>query len=298
MKASLEQVPVCTNSSFLVREFNVPYFEAPLHFHPVFELTLITESKGKRFIRDHMGDFDINDLVFMAPNVPHFYRCIDSYYENNAHLRARAIIIQFKEDFLGKDFFSIPEMTLINKLFCDSVRGIVYHNKTRKEIITRMKKIRYANGVEKLNQLLSILEILANSEDSQLLSKHNLIGYNPKDNERMSKIYEFVMSNFTKNICLQDVADIANMSEAAFCRYFKKKTRKTFTSFLNEVRIAHASKLLIEDDLNVSQICYKSGFENLSNFNRQFKSFTKVTPLTYKQQFRELPTSSTEYLVL
>ena len=152
--------------------------------------------------------------------------------------------------------------------------------------------------MEKLVQLLSILDILARSEEFELLSRHTVIGYNPKDNERMNRIYEYVLANYTRNIALKDVAQEAHMSEAAFCRYFKKKTRKTFTAFLNEIRIAQASKLLIEDNLNVAEICFTCGFENISNFNRQFKAFTKVNPLAYKQQFRELPTTSTEYLTL
>lgn len=298
MKASLEQVPLCSGSSFLVREFNVPYFEAPLHFHPVYELTLITESRGKRFIGDHIDDFDVGDLVFMAPNLPHFYRCTNDYYQKNPNLRARAIIIQFTEDFLGKDFFSIPEMSGVKKLLINAKRGIAFKGETQTGIIKKMKKIRSASGVEKLTQLLIILQILADSTDFELLSRQNILGYNPKDNARMNNIYEYVMANFTKRINVKDLAEQANMSEAAFCRYFKKKTRKTFVSFLNEVRIAHASKLLLEDNLNVTQVCYEAGFENISNFNRQFKSITNVTPMKYRQQFREQPLPSTEYLTL
>jgi AraC-like DNA-binding protein len=298
MKAFLEQVPLCQGSSFLVREFNVPYFEAPLHFHPVYELTLITESRGKRFIGDHIGDFDVGDLVFMGPNLPHLYRCTNEYYQNNPEHRARAIIIQHTEDFLGKDFFSIPEMTQVKTLLDNSMRGLAYYGKTRKEIINRLKKITDADGIEKLTQFLTILDIMGRSTEYELLARQNILGQNIKDNVRMNKIYEYVMANFTNRINVRDVADQANMSEAAFCRYFKKKTRKTFVSFLNEVKIGYASKLLLEEDLNVTQVCYESGFENISNFNRQFKTITKVTPLKYKQQFKKQPPSTTEYLTM
>lgn len=298
MKASLEQVPLCNGSSFLVREFNVPFFEAPLHFHPVYELTLITESRGKRFIGDHIGDFDVGDLVFMGPDLPHFYRCVNEYYRNDPQLRARAIIIQFTEDFLGKDFFSIAEMAQVKKLLIDARRGIAYTGVTRENIISRMKRITSASGVEKLNQLLSILDILANSSEYELLSRQNILGYNPKDNARMNGIYQYVLDNFTNKIKIGDVASRANMSEPAFCRYFKKKTRKTFVAFVNEVKVAYASKLLLEEDLNVTQVCYESGFENISNFNRQFKHITKTTPLEYRQQFKKQSPSTTEYLTL
>lgn len=298
MKAFLEQVPVCADSSFLVREFNVPYFEAPLHFHPVFELTLITEGKGKRFIGDHIDDFDIGDLVLIGPDLPHFYRCADKYYLNNPDLRSRAIIIQFNEDFLGSGFFFIPEMKQITLLLKHAKRGIAFYGETNRTIIQKMLEIREAEGFEKLTHLLSILHILSSSDEFELLSRQSMIGYNPKDNERMNKIYEYVITNFTKTINLKEVAERSNMSEAAFCRYFKKKTRKTFTTFLNEIRIAHACKLLLEDELNVAQICFKSGFENVSNFNRQFKSITNLNPLHYKEQFKIQPPNTTEYLTI
>ncbi len=300
MKAFLEQVPEYSGSSFLVRDFNVPYFEAPLHFHPVYELTLINESFGKRFIGDHVDDFGVGDLVFMAPNLPHFYKCDDQYMSNQPGRRARAIIIQFTEDFLGKDFFSVPEMAQVKKLLDDSSRGIAFSGKTRKLASKKMEGIRDMEGIEKLNQLLLILNILSKCEDEdyELLSRQNMLGYNAKDNVRMKMVYEYVMSNFKKQINIKEVAEMINMSESAFCRYFKKKTRKTFISFLNELKVAYASELLVEGNLNVTQICYKSGFQNISNFNRQFKLITKVTPLKYKKQFKDQPLSTTEYLMI
>lgn len=298
MKAFLEQVPLCTGSSFLVREFNVPFFEAPLHFHPVYELTLITESRGKRFIGDHISDFGVGDLVFIGPSLPHFYRCTNDYYKNDSALRARAIIIQHSENFLGEDFFSIPEMKQVKKLFDNSIHGVSFHGKTRKKVIKRMKKIRTAKGIEKLTQFLSILDILAGSTEYDLLAKQKILGQNFQDCMRMNKIYEYIMDNFLKRITVKEVADQINMSESAFCRYFKKKTRKTFVSFLNEVKIGYASKLLLEENLNITQICYESGFENVSNFNRQFKSITKLTPSKYKHDYKEQPLSTTEYLTL
>ncbi len=298
MKAFLEQVPESLGSSFLVRDFNVPYFEAPLHFHPVYELTLITESFGKRFIGDHIDDFEVGDLVFMAPNLPHFYKCDDKYLNDQPGGRARAIIIQFTQEFLGKGFFSIPEMAQVKKLLDDSSRGIAFAGKTRKLVTKKMEKIRDMEGIEKLNQLLLILDILSQSEDYELLSRQNILGYHAKDNGRMKMVYGYVMSNFKKQLNVKEVAEIANMSESAFCRYFKKKTRKTFISFLNEVKIAYASELLLEGKLSVTQICYESGFQNISNFNRQFKLITKVTPLKYKKQFKDQPLTTTEYLRL
>lgn len=298
MKAHLEKVPLCADSSFLVREFNVPYFEAPLHFHPVFELTLICESSGKRFIGDHVEDFCVGDLVFMGPDLPHLYRCDDEYYQNNPLVRAKAIIIQFDANFLGKDFFSIPEMKRVTQLFSNSMRGMSFYGATSAEITTCMNKIKQAEGVERLIQLLHILNTLSKSEEYHLLSRHNIVGHNPKDTARMNRIYEYVFENYMGAISLQDIASHAHMSEAAFCRYFKKNTRKTFTTFINELRISKATKLLVEDELNVCQICYKCGFENLSNFNRQFKMVTGYSPLQYKHHFKDHLPVDTEYLLL
>lgn len=285
MKALLEQVPLCTDSSFLVREFNVPYFEAPLHFHPVYELTLITESKGKRFIGDHIGNFDVGDLVFMSPDVPHFYRCDPAYYAHDPAVRARAIIIQFAADFLGGHFFSAPETSTLLPLFEKARRGICFYGKTRDDISRRLKKIRFAKGIERLLQLLTILDILAQSDEYEVLSSPAIVGQNPRDTDRMNKVYEFVMVNFQKVIILEEVALLANMSCSAFCRYFKKRTRKTFSTFLNEIRIGYACKLLLEENLSITEICFAAGFNNLSNFNRQFRAITHVSPRQYRQQY-------------
>lgn len=298
MKATLEQVPICTDCSFLVREFNVPYFEAPLHFHPVYELTLITGGEGKRFVGDHIDNFESGDLVLIGSNVPHLYRCDDKYYKNDPLRRAKAIIIQFSDNCLGDNFFNIPEMSRINKLLVQSKRGIQILGTTRKRIVTIMNKIKNTTGVDRLIMLLQILNVLSVSEELKLLGRANIIAYSTRDNERMNRIYEYLLNNFNKSIRLSHVAEVANMSEASFCRFFKKKTRKTFTSFLNEIRIGYASKLLIEDELNVGQICYKSGFENLSNFNRQFKELTSLNPLTYRAYYKEKLPQTTEYLTL
>lgn len=298
MKAYFEQVPICADSSFLVREFNVPFFEAPLHFHPVFELTLICEGTGKRFIGDHIEDFEVGDLVLIGPDLPHFYRCSNAYYRNDPELRAKAIIIQFDPDFLGKDFFSITEMKRVSTLFSNAMRGMSFHGPTVLEITACMHRIKHSEGVERLIQLLNILNLLSKCEEYVLLSRHHIVGYNPKDTVRMNRIYQYVMDKYTDVINLREIAAYANMSEAAFCRYFKKKTRKTFTTFINELRISRATKLVVEGDLNICEICYRCGFENLSNFNRQFKIVTGFSPLKYKRQFKYQLPSDTEYLAL
>jgi AraC-like DNA-binding protein len=285
MKALLEKISLNPESSFLVSEVNAPYFEAPLHFHPELELTLIVKSTGKRFIGDHVDDFKPGDLILIGSNLPHFFRCDARYYQNNTQLNAQAITVQFLDSFIGKDLYLLPEMDGINQLYDRASRGLCFYGKTRDEVEIKMKELLHLEGLYKMLALLSIFDILAESQEYNYLSSPGFIGKNDADTERMNKVYEYLMTNFKNQISLDEISSLANMSSSAFCRYFKKRTRKTFYTFLNELRIGYACKLLMEETLNVTEICYESGFNNLSNFNRQFRAITKESPINYQKHY-------------
>lgn len=286
MKALLEAVPLCPpDASFLVREFDVPYFEAPLHFHPVFELTLITASHGKRLIGDHVGDFDVGDLVLMGPDVPHIYRCAPAYYAHDPAARARALIIQFAPDFLGPHFFALPELQAVRELLARASRGLRFWGQTQQRISRALHRIRSTHGgLARLTQLMQLLELLAASTEYELLASQALVGHNSCDTDRLHRVYERALSGFQGPIDLAEVAALVHLSPSAFCRYFKKRTRKTFVGFLSEIRLGHARKLLLANDRSITDICYASGFQNLSNFNRQFKAQFGLSPSQFRQQ--------------
>jgi AraC-like DNA-binding protein len=286
MKAILKKSLEAADHSFMVKELKEAHFDPNWHFHPQYQIFLVLEGTGTRFIGDHIKPFSPGDLVFLGPNLPHLWRSDKQYFDPGFNLSTYGIVIYFTEECLGQGFFDKLEMAPIKQLFEKSKRGIEISGKTREALELQMKKIVHKTGFDLVLSLLSILNDLSHSHDLFLLSS---IGYanNFKVSEttRMQKVHDFVMNNFQRNIELDEVATLANMSPSAFCRYFKARANKTFFDFISEIRIGHACKLLIEENLNVTQICYQSGFNTLSNFNRQFKTITGKSPVQYQKEY-------------
>ena len=285
MKPILEYLPRNASESFVVKFFDYPYYPTPWHYHPEFEIVLITESTGKRFVGDQIADFQPGNLALLGENLPHFYRNDSRYYENLPHLRATSIVIHFLRESLGNDFLALPETENIRHLLEKSARGMEISGETRLKVAQKMHEILELQGFSRKIKLLEILHLLAETDEFTFIASPGVVGENEKDNQRMNKILEYVLQNFKEEIHLSHLADLVNMSETSFSRYFKYRTRKTFTQFLNEIRIGHAGKLLVEDNLNIAQICYECGFNNLSNFNRQFRDFHKLSPSEFKKNY-------------
>ncbi|MFC4873208.1 AraC family transcriptional regulator [Negadavirga shengliensis] len=287
MEPLLEKISVTSKSSFAIKEDILSHITTPWHFHPEFELTVITESEGKRFVGDHVEFFYPGDMIFVGPNLPHFHRNNEKYYQKeHDQLKVRAIVIHFLKDFLGKDFFDKPEMIKINQLFARAMRGLKVYGKTNEVISQKMEEILYLDGFERLLQLFHILNILSHSKEIKELSSPAFhYPVDSSDVERVNTIYQYILLNYKKTINLEEAASLISMSNSTFCRFFKKRTGKTFSEMINELRVGHACRLLMESELTVTQICYESGFNNFSYFQRQFKKITKVTPLKYKENF-------------
>jgi AraC-like DNA-binding protein len=285
MKAILQKIPTTSDSSFAVQNFNVPYFNIPWHFHPEFELVLVRSSTGKKFIGDTITDFEPGSLVLLGSNLPHWYRNDDSYYQTGTDLKAISLVIQFTWNFLGNGAMDVPEFKPIKKLLEKASMGLEITGDTRTSVTSLMKEMNRTSGMDRMILLLSILNILSRSGDYCMLSTQGSIHMSTEDSKRINRIYEYVMNNFTDNVSTEDVSAIVNMCPSAFCRYFKKRTRKTFTSFLNEIRIGHACKLLVEDDAPVTDICFLSGFNNISYFNRQFRHIKGHSPKAYRNEY-------------
>ncbi len=287
MKPLLREATLPTLHSFTVKELVDPHFDPNWHFHPDYQLFLVMGSTGTRFIGDHIKPFEAGDLVFLGPNMPHLWRNDHAYFENRPELYVHGIVVYFTEDFLGKEFFEKQEMLAIKAFFERAQRGLDIYGATRDWVAGQMLELTRLEGFDSVLQLLRILNRLAHSTDYSCISSLGYVnGYRRKpEAERMRKVHAFVMNHFQKPISLRDVAAIASMSPAAFCRYFKARTNKSFSDFISEIRIGHACKLLIEERMNVTQIGYECGFRTLSNFNRQFKAITKASPLQYQRQY-------------
>lgn len=286
MHPILEKVSTDSSNSFALKEEILPYIKIGWHFHPEFELTLFTESTGKRFIGDHTDNFGPGDLLLLGPHLPHYMRNDEIYYQHDPSLRIRAIVVHFSKDFIGEKFFDIPEMIPVKKLLNNASRGIHISGETQKQVAPMMEKLLELRGYPRLMCLLDILQIISHSEDQQLLSSlgyQNSFSHN--DAERINSVFDYMLQRFTEEISLGAVASHIHMNTSAFCKFFKNRTGKTFSHILNEIRIGHACKLFIEEGLSVSQVCYSCGYNSLSYFNRKFKAITKYSPMEYRKRF-------------
>lgn len=280
MQPLLIKVNVPQKASFTVNRYvHEDHFPGIWHFHDEYELTLILESSGTRMVGDNIDRFTEGDLVFIGKNLPHTWR----NDELHTFTKAEALVLHFLDQFCGPVFFDIPEMIKIRRLLDRSHRGIKITGGTRDEVAALLLKMEQAAGADKVILLLSVLNLLAASgELSDLSSEGFASSIGDPCSDRLNQVYEYVMNNFQEDISLVKVAAVANMSPTAFSRYFKSRTRKSFTRFLIELKIGYACKLLMKEDMTVTHVCYESGFQNLSNFNQQFKTITGLTPKKYQ----------------
>lgn len=267
--------------SFSIRNNRYPNFLKIWHYHPEFELVTILKSSGTRFIGDNIEQFNVGEVVLIGKNLPHMWLNDKEYFQENSKLEAQAIAIHFKEDFLGESFFNMPEMSVIKKMFENAQYGVKFTGDLSLAI-RWIKKVGTLKGFDKTIAFLKILNLLANHKDYKLLSSMGFVNsFKKTGRTNLVEVYEYIIKNFKERITLNDVANIACMNPTAFSRVFKRVNRKTFSEYLNEVRVGYACKLLMEEKYNISEICFESGFNNISNFNRQFKKTTGYSPTNY-----------------
>jgi AraC-like DNA-binding protein len=283
LKKSLESL----NQSFIVRTLKEPYFDPNWHFHPHYQLFTVIEGTGTRFIGDDIRHFEAGDTVFLGPNLPHLWRSDRAYFERNSDLQTQGIVVYFTADFLGNDFFEKPEMYVLKQLLINSERGLDIQNSMKEILVNDLKELNILRGFEGVLKLLSILQKLAQSNDYQYITSANYENnHKISETERMRLVHEYVMKHYKEKISLSEVATLANMTEAAFCRYFKSRTNKTFSDFVGEIRIGHACKLLLDNKMSVAQVCYESGYNTVSNFNSQFKAIKGSSPKQYQKMYQ------------
>ncbi len=289
MKATYQKILLGEGSSFVATRLILPRFHSEYHFHPEYELKYVIESKGKRFVGDTIENFQAGDLILLGPNIPHYWKN-DDIHDQSDQMLSRAVVVMFSEYFLGKEFFSIQEMIPVRELLKKSQAGLVFPLALKSQVPKMLEELTTVKGPMRIILLLEILAELAKSVSRKLLTEEFSTGTpfldaNSPSFIRLQKVHHYVIKNFHLPLQIEDVARISNMTPHAFCKYFKKSTKKTFMTFLNELRICHAKKLLIENRIPISLICAESGFNNISNFNRQFKTGTNLTPSDFRAMY-------------
>ncbi|MFC5410420.1 helix-turn-helix domain-containing protein [Larkinella bovis] len=283
MKALFEKIELGDHTSLRVIHLELPYFEAPWHFHPEYELTYIVRSHGKRFVGDHVEPFEAGDLVLLGPDLPHFWRNDDEYYQPDSGQIAEAIVIQFAKT-LGETLLpQLPETRPLSALLNRARYGLRFSPQKVTGVKKALENLLHSDGLERLLQLLALLQQLADDPTAMMLASDNYeLKASEAETERMKRVLDYMLAHFREEIRVDAMASVAGMAPAAFCRYFRKRTRKSFIEYLNELRISHARKLLVQSDLSISQIGFECGFNNISHFHRQFKLHNGTTPLKYQ----------------
>lgn len=269
------------NESFMVMDKMPPYFLKIWHYHAELELVVISKSTGTRFIGDNIEKFNVGEVVLIGKDLPHMWLNDKEYFKEDFKLDVHATTVHFKEDFAGTGFFKTPEMNAIEGLLERSQHGIKFQGDVSL-IIERVNELVKLTEFNRFIKFIELLNILARHKDYNLLSSIGFINsFKMTGKRNLENVYEYIINNFKDNITLTDVANIACMNPSAFSRFFKRINRKTFSEYLNEVRVGYACKLLIEEKYNVSEICFEAGFNNISNFNRQFKKKMNYSPTEY-----------------
>ncbi|MFK5974848.1 MAG: AraC family transcriptional regulator [Flavobacteriaceae bacterium] len=278
----------CLNdSSFTAKHYLGPHFMRTWHYHPELELVLVSKGTGIRFIGDHIEKFKDNQLILLGENLPHMWRNDEKYFSNNIASSCEAHAIHFKKDFMGNHFLSAPELKHIRDMILTSRYGINFIG-VQKRILDKIKGLSKLNSSEKLFELFNILDYLGKHRDIKVLSSGGYLKTFEVSFERMNKVHEYIFKNFDSLITLTEVAEVAHMNPSSFSRFFKQINKKTFNEYLNEVRVGYACRLLSENKYNITRICYESGFNNISNFNRRFKIITGRTPSQYSRKFQNV----------
>lgn len=277
-----EITPVKQDDFFVVLNHLHAKFDFPVHFHPEYELNLVLNSKGTRIIGDSMLEYNSPDLVLIGPNTPHAWT--GNTKQSNAHV----ITIQFDGTFFNDKMLDKKFALPLKNLFEKSKRGILFSSETIEKIKKRIIKLSEIQGFDSFLVFLSIFYDLSNDRNQILLASQGYVGqFDQNNSQRISKVITYILKNLNNDIKIKQVAEMVNMSESAFSHFFKKRTQRSFSDYLTDMRISHASRLILETDQSISEISLNSGFNNLSNFNRTFKSRYNCTPGEFRsnQQF-------------
>lgn len=279
MKTLIQKLPVAEQTSFVARTYTTPLFETSWHQHVEYELILQLQGKGLCFIGNYIGDFTAGDVFFLGSNLPHQFK------KQNEEMVCSVMVIHFDKNFWGKDFLEMPESREIKNLLHQSQLAIKL-NRHHPALAAHLQQLEKAQGFERIALLCQCLLLISREPDKQTLSTISSKELTSLADDKINKLFAYTIEHFKEPIALQTAASIANMSISAFCRYFKRNTKKTYIEFVNEMRIGHACQALLHTDKTVANICYDSGFATIANFNKQFLKVKGITPSAYKKKSR------------
>lgn len=280
MKALVQKLPLSEQSSFVSRTYTTPYFETSWHQHEEYELVLQVDGKGMCFIGNYIGEFNPGDIFLLGSNLPHEFKKDDDV------VSCSALVIHFSTHFFGIDFLALPEFKEIKKFLEIAVMGIKFKDPTSGRLNFVLNQLSQATGFERITLLCECLLLMARASEKPTLS--TITEFTQFSNLKINKVFEYTILNFRNQINLNTIAGMANLSIPAFCRYFKRKTKKTYIEFVNEMKIGFACQLLRDSEESILQISYASGFNTIANFNKQFFKIKGMKPSVYRKILKPL----------
>ncbi len=275
MKANFRKLEDPIGQAFHIRKDNLTHFNDKWHFHDMLELVVILKGHGKRFVGDSIETFSKGDVILVGEKLSHVWRSNPPKNMNSSKMKCSAIIIQFPSTFLGSKFLELPESVKLKELFKNAERGISFQNEAGKKMTDKIEKLFDFKGMERLLSFLDILNFASHSNDYKLLATPLFKETIFNSDLKINKVFEYIMDNFSNPITLDEVAEIVSMN-------------KTFSSFLNEIRIGYACKLIREDNYGITEAAYLSGYNSPSHFNKQFRLIKKISPSKFYQDSKDI----------
>lgn len=280
MKAHLEPIARTEDSSLYSRHITEVRFDHPLHYHPEIEITAITRSRGTCVVGDYVGSFDAGDLFLLGKNLQHFFSNTQRPVGG-----AEAEVLQFNREFSNQFIDATPELQSFAKLLDRARLGLVFDRETSSRATTLLRKLRQSHAFDRIRVFMELIDCLLTARNYRMLANPGYVGQStPQDSERMQIACRYILEHFSEEIHHQELAARVHLAPASFCRLFKKVTRKTCTAFINEIRLGHACRLLLESEASITEIAFACGFRNLSNFNRRFRERYAMSPRDYRKR--------------
>jgi AraC-like DNA-binding protein len=281
-KISREVTPISLEEFYLIQNHYHAQFDYPIHFHPEYEINLVFATSGKRFIGSYVEEFKNIDIALIGSNVLH------AWTSESDHNNARVVTLQFSKDFLGRQVLERKEMEAIRNLLEDSKHGVVFTGRSLISLKKHIIELTKAKGFGRVINFLLLLDEMSNIQyrvvnSSPSLQTETFI----HKNSRILDACDFIKRNYQKKVSIKEVADMMNMTPSAFSHFFKKKTYRSFTDYIIDIRVSHACQMLQETDLSIAQISENTGFYNVSNFNKLFRLRKKTTPKEFRKICQE-----------
>jgi len=281
----LKKIIVKEDELFSIGVFQDNLEKSSWHYHNNYEISFITEGSGKRIVGDSIEEFQPGDLVFIGCNLPHVW-IANKESSTPSNRTLEMVFLQFTSDFLSSGLMSLPEFRNIKRALDLSERGIQIVGNTLNEVSELMLQLPYLESFDRMLHFFRMMDIIGRSKTNiQLASKEYLKLRFNTGNKRIAIIHEYLMKNYREDVNLKKLADLVNMAEGSLCRFFKMNMGITLFEYLNKIKTDFACKLLMDQDMSIMDVCFDSGFNNVSHFNKQFKKITGVTPSEYRKRF-------------